>query len=236
MLLKPEYVVPEFLMHIRMMPDDAAEHLTDNGEKGPGLITHTTGGSSKHLSNTSSRKIPISKITLPSTLTLAPRSYYSGYENDGDGISGRKSIRIRDSGSGSLCGENDGIGKLLMTNKICKEEREISEKDVPKSVNGRGYSGHSGSGPGSLVKEMGGFDESVLAVSEEEEGRYMHSAEYFHAMKKKQSILSSLYSAQQDWRCERRRIVEGVCSHLTESQHTSLLRKDLTNIPDRNAG
>lgn len=222
-------------MHIRMMSDDAAEQLTDNGEKGSGLITHTTGGSSKHPSNTSSKKIPISKIVLPSTLTLAPRNHYSRGENDGDGTSGKKSIRIRD--SGSLCAENDGIGKLLMTNKICKEERDDFEKDAQKSLNlGKGYSGHSGSDPGSLVKELSGIDEVIPAVSEEEEGRYTHSADYLHAMKRKQSILSSLYGAQQDWRCERRRIVEGVCSHLTESQHISLPWNDHAIVLDRNAG
>ena len=237
-LLKPEYVIPEFLMHVKMVSDDVAEQPTDNGEHASGLTTHTTGGSSKHFSNLS-RKISTSKIIVPSTLTLAPPSYLSGGEYDGYAPFDRNNVRICGPGSGSLYSENDGIGKLLMRNKIgiCKEEKEISGTETVKSMNiGKGNSG-LGLGPSRI--EHSGAEECVPSVSEEEEGRSKVSTDNHHlhlqAMKRKQSITSTLHNTQQDWRYERRRIVAGVCRHL-QSQHTPSPSKDRTLDLDRNSG
>jgi hypothetical protein len=238
-LLKPEYVVPEFLMHIRVISDDTSEQRSDYGEQGSGPTTHTTGGSSKLHSNSSSRKITTSKILVPSSLTLAPRKDNFDGEYDGDGISERITSELG-SGSGSLFSESDGIGKLFMMNKIGsgQEETEVLEKETSKSLTlGRR---HSGLGPGSLGVELCGAEWSQPSVSEEEEGRSRVSEDHLNMhlqpLKKKQSIVSSLFNAQQDWRSERRRIVEGVCSHLKESHYTPSPCKDRTLNPDRNLG
>jgi hypothetical protein len=225
-------------MQIRMISDDTSEQLSDYGEHGSGQATDTTGGTSKVLSNSSSRKIQTSKIIVPSSLALAlSKDNFSG-AHDGDGTSLRNSLRNREPGPGSLFCENDGIGKLLMMNKIGigKEETEVSGKETPKSWTSK--AGHSGLGPGSSGVELSGADGSRPSVSEEEEGRSKGSADHLdlhlQALKRKQSIISSFFNAQQDWRLERRRIVEGVCSHLKKSQHTHSSCKDRTLNPDRN--
>jgi hypothetical protein len=225
-------------MHIRVISDDTSEQRLDYGEQRSGPTTHTTGGSSKLTSNSSSRKTTTSKILVPSSLTLAPRKDNAdGEYDDGDGISERIASELG-SGSGSLFSENDGIGKLFMMNKIGtgKEEREVLEKETSKSLTfGRR---HSGLGSGSLGVELSGAEGSQPSASEEEEGRSRvsedHLSMHLQALKKKQSIISSLFNAQQDWRCERRRIVEGVCSDLKESHQTPSPCKDRTLNPDQN--
>ena len=186
-LLNPDFVLPEFLMHV---------HFTSDNLESSGLRSHSD-PPPRSPSNASSRRNSLNKISVPSLLTMADGYHDSAYGKGYLGDEVGRPINTDAEKSSEFSGY-DSFGKLLMSNKIAQHERGNATNNVMN---------HSEGGVTSKVSH-------THHQSESDDGRQRHPLLSTSMIQRKQQIVNYVRSVPENFNIDRKAALRSAISSI----------------------